>query len=194
MGTISLWDALTSRWAPGRWASDLRPAPSRAGGATPVIADCNPDSEAIADVTILLVVDDPVVLEVMAEALDELCPRVIACSDAGEGLGAFSLLTGRAVLVTEVGLRSLSGAALAEAFHAACPAGGAVLTTGFVNGAAAAGTSDPRDIVLRKPFDARELRDAVCRAAALASGAGSRELYPALLAENRSPREIVTTA
>ena len=156
MSTTSLWDALSSRWQPGL------AAPLSQGGALRPRAHAG---------TVLLVDDEPLVLEVMAEALEDLGWSLILCGDAGEGLGALSLLLGPAVLVVDVALRGVSGPALAEAFRDRRPDGAVVFTTGLGDGEALMGAMRERDAVLRKPFGGRDLCRAVARAATLATAA-----------------------
>ena len=156
MSTASLWDALSSRWQPGL------AVPLSQGGAL--------RSQGHAG-TVLLVDDEPLVLEVMAEALEELGWSLILCGDAGEGLGALSLLLGPAVLVVDVSLRGVSGPALADAFRDRRPDGAVVFTSGIGDGEALVGAMRERDALLRKPFGGRELRRAVARAATLATAA-----------------------
>ena len=128
---------------------------------------------ALRGVTILAVDEEPQVLKIIAQALREINLRIVACRDAEEGLGAFALLDGPAVLITDAALQRASGMALAQTFRRARPDGVVVFTSRFPARISAAGIVGARDIVLRKPFGAGELRAAICRATMLAA-AGPR--------------------
>jgi CheY-like chemotaxis protein len=167
MSTESLWDAVTSRRKAPMAMPRPRSMPARSGGALCAVRNTG---DILPGLTILAVDDEPLVLEVIAEALGDLGLRIVTCRDAGEGLGAFALLDGPAVLVTDVGLHGLTGPALADAFRDTRPNGAVVFTTSRQNRAPDVPTTlGPRDIVLPKPFGRRELRVAIGRAAALAS-------------------------
>lgn len=163
MSTSTLWDALSHAWTPAVGIADL---PARAG-AGPRSADEAGTIVPLFNLTILVVQDEPI-LQVVAETLDECGFQVVACRDAGEGLGAFALLAGPAVLVTDAELSGLPGPALAEAFCRVRPDAAAVIATRCLDTPSTVETLDGRYVLLRKPFNARELQAAVCHAAALA--------------------------
>jgi CheY-like chemotaxis protein len=166
MSMMGLWDALTGHWNAAVSVPETGGMSAQGWGAVCAVGNTG---DMLPGVTVLAVDDEPRMLEVIAEALGELGLRVVTCRDAGEGLGAFALLGGPAVLVTDIGLHGVPGVVLAEAFRDTRPDGAVVFTSGLRSGSPTAMTLGARDIVLRKPFNRRDLRAAVCRAAALAS-------------------------
>lgn len=165
MNSAILWEAVSPGWNPGIGVPGAVRAPAdvRAGDSWQV-----GNTSAISAITVLVVTDNEPIRDAMADALGEFGMRVVVCRDAGEGLGAFGLLDGPAVLVTDADLGGLSGSELAEAFCDAHRDGAVVLATSPL-AALQPTMPDNRRVVLRKPFGARELHAAVCRAAALAS-------------------------
>ncbi len=159
-----LWDALVQRWTSVDAMAD------RGDGQGP-IGHGGRGAKGAAGSTVLVVVDEPQMLEAMTEALSERGHRVVACRDAGEGLGALSLIAGPAVLVTDVNLHGFSGLDLAEAFRAVRRDGGVVFITGLTQVGTMPDAFGARDVLLRKPFGADDLRAAVSRAAACGANA-----------------------
>ena len=158
MSATTLWDAVVGPWPVALPGDAASPRWGDGAGAR------------LRGATVLVVENEPRLLDAMTDALAEICPRVIGCADAGEGLGAFGLLRGPAVLVVNAGLEGLSAQSLAEAFRDAAPQGAVVFITESGYGMSVFRMLGARDALLRRPFGGRELRAAVRRAAALASG------------------------
>jgi DNA-binding response OmpR family regulator len=159
---------------------------SATGLGGPVAGLPKPAFAVAGDPTILVVDDEPLVLEVMAEALREHGLYVVACADADEGLDALGRIGGPTVLVADVGLRGRSGPALAEAFRAVRPNGAVVFVTGLASDRFVRGLGE-RDVLLQKPFGGRDLCAAVSRAAALPAGGMASAASPGTSAMR--PRE-----
>jgi CheY-like chemotaxis protein len=182
----SLWSTMSELWVPPSPAP-LAPAADVARGPARACLPLLPGS-----VTILLVEDDAMVREVMADALSELRHRLIVCADAEECLGALADLRGVAVLLTDVAMPGMSGVALADAFRQARPGSPVVFATGVADSKAAVGALGPADQLLVKPFGGAALLSAVAQAAALArdlSGRCSRGGRP-----REAPRALASLA
>ena len=160
--TTSLWNTMTGHWiASGpaavlatlaSWRSDSRTCqPVRQGG-----------------ITILLVDDDTLVRDTMAEALAEMGHRLIVCASGDECLAALPALRGAAVLVTDVAMPGMSGLTLATAFRRARPGSTVVFATGLAETEELTSALGPGDLLLAKPFCGSELLSIVCQAATLA--------------------------
>jgi FixJ family two-component response regulator len=176
MSAARLGAPFDGRWSPAIGMAEAMSKPSQARNPTRTV---DGDGNIVpADVTILVVEDEPLVLEVMAETLREHGLRVVACDDADAGLAALPLIGGPTVLVTEVRLRSLSGPALAQAFRAEHPGGAVVFMTGLAHGGFVPGVVGVRDVLLRKPFGGDDLREAVSRAVALLPTGAAAKVRP----------------
>lgn len=158
----SLWNTMADRWAP----SLSGPGPQAADDAQIRARACLPLLPG--SVTILLVEDDAMVREVMAEALQELHHRLIVCADAEQCLGALAGLRAVAVLVTDVAMPGTSGIELAEAFRRSRPGSPVVFATGVADCTDATAALGPADQLLLKPFGGAALLGAVSQAASLA--------------------------
>lgn len=121
-----------------------------------------PSPPEVDQVTVLLVEDDPLVLEVMEEMLMECGHRVIACRDADECLRALPEADGRVVLVTDVAMRGRSGRALADEFRRRRPDVPVVFATGLPADVLA--PLNENETVLHKPFAIRDIAAAVDQA------------------------------
>lgn len=173
--STGLWSKISDRWAPPVAAADL-PATTAEPGAARACLPFLPGA-----VTILLVDDDALVREVMADALAELRHRVIVCADAEECLAALASLRGVAVLVTDVAMPGTSGIALAQAFRRARPGSPVIFATGLADSTDVTDALGPADQMLLKPFGGAALLAAVGQAASLArdlAGRFSRGPHP----------------
>ena len=166
--STSLWSKVTDRWTP----SVATPVPRTA------VAELRPARACLpllpGAVTILLVDDDALVREVMAEALSELRHRLIVCADADECFSALADLRGVAVLVTDVAMPGTSGIVLADAFRRARPGSPVIFATGLADSTDVTEALGPADQMLLKPFGGAALLAAVGQAASLARDLAGR--------------------
>jgi len=171
--------ALLVESSPGQGASITLWLPARSDGgpahATPAsgTAAAVPEAGASGGAPCVLVVDDEdLVREIIAEHLEDAGYRVLAASG---GAAALALLaSGEAVdaLVTDLSMPGMDGLALIRAAQARCPGLPAVLLTGYAGAGAAlavGGAISGAFSLLRKPVGSAQLADRV--AALLASRA-----------------------
>jgi CheY-like chemotaxis protein len=116
---------------------------------------------------ILIIDDDPLVLESLSETLRADGHSVVAANDAREGVAIFRAALGNQpfdVVVTDLGMPYLDGRGVAKAVKEASLATPVILLTGWGQRSAAEGDRPPYvDRVLGKPPRARELREALAR-------------------------------
>jgi PAS domain S-box-containing protein len=112
--------------------------------------------------SVLLVEDDPGVLAVAENMLGELGCEVVTATDGASALQTLARTPSVAVLFTDVVMPGMSGPEVAEAALAARPDLKVILATGYASDRLdAIGDRWP---ILRKPYDAAELRNALRRA------------------------------
>lgn len=136
----SLWPGLMRRW---------QPTPPRAE-----------------PLTVLLVEDDPLVRDVLAETLADRGHHVIACEDGEQCLRALPQTDQRVMLLTDLALPGHSGRVLADEFRRCRPGQPVVYATGLP--ADSVPPLRANETVLLKPFSLREMLAAVDRMAAAA--------------------------
>jgi DNA-binding NtrC family response regulator len=113
---------------------------------------------------VLLVEDDPLVRDVLAETLADRGHRVIACQNGEECLRALPEVDERVVLMTDVALPGRSGRALADEFHRRRPGQPVVFATGLPKDALP--PLRQNEAMLLKPFTMRDMLATVDRVAA----------------------------
>ena len=136
---------------PHRWADPAAREPSGTG-ASP---DGRSNSLALAGHVALVVDDEPMILEILAQHCSALGMSV---REAGEGAAAFTLLEADPdieVLVTDVRMPGLDGPSLAERALSLRPGLKVIFVTGYTT------YRNLRWPVLRKPFDLDELEAAL---------------------------------
>lgn len=171
-GTGQGWSRSVPFAGGGAWNENGSPRVGQPGAA-------EPRREPVA---VLLVDDDPLVLDLLAETLAEDGHHVLACRSGEECLRALRHVRGHAVLVTDVTLPGQSGRALADEFRRQRPAGPVVFVTG--QSAAACGSLGHNETVLLKPFGMRDLSALVGRnVAALGDGRSEAPM-------NGHPRDV----
>jgi CheY-like chemotaxis protein len=136
---------------PSRWADPV----ARDASGTGASPDGRSDGLALAGHVVLLVDDEPMILEILAQHCLALGMSV---REAGEGAAAFTLLEADPdieVLVTDVRMPGLDGPSLAERALTLRPRLKVIFVTGY--------TTYPSLTwpVLRKPFDLDELEAAL---------------------------------
>ncbi len=117
--------------------------------------------EAADGVTVLLVEDDPLVREVLAETLVNGGHSVVACRDGEECLQALPGIDRSVVLLTDVALPGCSGRALADEFRRQRPGAPVLFATGLPTDNLPPMHDD--EVLLLKPFSLRGMLDAVDR-------------------------------
>jgi DNA-binding NtrC family response regulator len=143
--------------------------PSFGGSAAPVARHApatNPgdDGPLLDHVTVIVVEDQPLDVEVVADALDPLGVHVVSLGDIAGRPAAPGQPGTATVLVADVGPGGIPVPELLASFHAARPNGAVVLMTDLINRRRALGAAGVNDVLLRKPFSAPDLRHAVARA------------------------------
>jgi signal transduction histidine kinase len=114
--------------------------------------------------TVLLVDDDPAVLEAHAHMLERLGHRVVRAHSGEEALVRLRGGETPAVLVTDLAMPGMGGLELLQQVRRATPQLPVVLATGFLDTADEAHLRRlPRVCVVLKPFGARELATAIAR-------------------------------
>jgi PAS domain S-box-containing protein len=158
------------RSEPGRGSSFdvfLPAAPAAADAAAPGIARPVPTGNGE---TILLVEDDPLVLDVARRMLDRLGYRVLTAPDGAEGLELVRSPSTRIdLLVTDVVMPGMSGPELASRAQRLRPRLPVVFVSGYPQPAGSGGAVE----VLAKPFGAEALAARVRAALAPAAACGA---------------------
>ncbi len=126
-----------------------------------------PDEGATDGVTVLLVEDDPLVREVMAETLVNGGHSVIVCRNGEECLQTLPTIDNSVVLLTDVALPGCSGRALAYEFRRQRPGAPILFATGLPTDDLPPMHDD--EALLLKPFSLRGMLDAVDRMLGVAS-------------------------
>lgn len=135
-----LWPQMLRRWQPS-WPE---PAPMQ----------------------VLLVEDDPLVRDVLAELLADRGHQVIACRNGQECLDALPAAGERVMLLTDMVLPGRSGRALADEFRRQRPGRPVMFATGLP--ADEVPPLQPDETLLLKPFQMSEMLATVDRLAAAA--------------------------
>lgn len=117
-----------------------------------------------APLLVLLVEDDPLVRDVLAELLADRGHQVVACRNGDECLAVLPGATDRVMLLTDMALPGRSGRVLADEFHRQRPGRPVMFATGLP-----ADTLPPlqqNETLLLKPFAMSEMLATVDRLAA----------------------------
>jgi nitrogen-specific signal transduction histidine kinase/CheY-like chemotaxis protein len=143
--------------------------------AKPVAADpesAEPRIAGPAAGTILVVEDNPAVCEVTATLLEQIGYRVLRAENAADALAQLEGGATIDLVFSDIVMpHGMNGIHLAQEVKERYPTMGVLLTTGYSDVAAAAGT---RFTILRKPFELSALDRAVADAMAGAAGAARR--------------------
>jgi PAS domain S-box-containing protein len=126
-----------------------------AGNEAEVAAQPAPPPEASrGEETILLVEDDPSVLEIAQRALESHGYRVLVVADPAQAEGVLDAYEGEvALVVTDVVMPNLFGPALVERLQAGRPSLRVLYMSGYTRGAATGNGTLPHDVpFLNKPF------------------------------------------
>jgi two-component system, cell cycle response regulator CpdR len=165
----TLWVEMKQSWRrllPETLMREFRtPQSQHEAGESPPLALSNRDACAHTNgeqATILLVDDNELVLDVMAEVLADSGHQVITCRDSEACLHALQRIDQRVVLVTEMLLPGGSGRALADEFRRRRPGNPIVFVTGLPTDPLEPLRQDEE--VLLKPFRVHELLSAIAQA------------------------------
>jgi CheY-like chemotaxis protein len=126
--------------------------PGRAGRADPA---GGADSRVLAGRVALVVDDEPMILEILAEYCSSLGMDVLEAADGTDALGLVESNAEIEVIVTDVRMPGLDGPALAERALALRPDISVIFVTGYTTYRSSAWP------ILRKPFDLNELEAAL---------------------------------
>jgi signal transduction histidine kinase len=136
---------------------------SKAGGATD--AGTRPASARPTNLRVLLVDDDPLVLDSLRETLEADGHVIVTAQDAREGVAAFlaaQITDPFGVVITDLGMPHLDGSGVTKAIKEASPLTPVILLTGWGARLGPDAEVPPQvDRVLGKPVKLRELRTAL---------------------------------
>ncbi|WP_416357104.1 response regulator [Aureimonas phyllosphaerae] len=110
---------------------------------------------------VMLVEDDPMIRALTAEWIEDAGYTVSEFANGGEALRALRRDGTCHVAVLDLSLPDMRGDDLAQALRALQPDLGLLFATGNVDDLSAAALEGPRTGVLRKPYSARDLAEAI---------------------------------